>query len=166
MIARDIPLAFRYLLKNNIFFTKEMKCYNISTQKEIPMINNSGSNGFCIGRKFVSLTRIKKNLVKLNDIQNYKITTEDVFTAVCNQYNCSTDDLKGKSRQNGLDDARLMLTMILHRFISPNQKVIAELISRKQSRVSELLDIGWSYYNIARAFRNNYNLIEDKLKWN
>lgn len=46
-------------------FTRCKKCFNAKTGREIKMILNGGSIGFCINGKFISLSAIRKRLQKI-----------------------------------------------------------------------------------------------------
>ena len=49
----------------NYQFNKEGKCLNIKTNKEVKMILNGRSKGFCLNGKFQSLSKIRPQLKKI-----------------------------------------------------------------------------------------------------
>jgi hypothetical protein len=56
---------YRLSFANNYVFTKNGKCFNLKTNREIKMVLNGYTKGFNIQGKFYSLNTLRKNLEKI-----------------------------------------------------------------------------------------------------
>jgi hypothetical protein len=67
MTTISIEIACVWKLKdaNHYLFTKDGRCYNAQTGRELKQAYNSRCIGFYIKGKFRSLTKIKKQLEKI-----------------------------------------------------------------------------------------------------
>jgi len=58
-----------FIPDTNYYFTKDGRCFNVKSCREIRRILNGGSKGFVINGKFESLERIRPMLKKVETIE-------------------------------------------------------------------------------------------------
>lgn len=63
-ISVNYTLIWQVSFADNYQFTKDGKCFNTKTGKQIRQVYNSGSIGYNIRGKFYSLSFLRKNLQK------------------------------------------------------------------------------------------------------
>lgn len=66
-ITVTYTLDFELNFASKYKFTKCKKCFNIKTGREIKQRLNGGSFGYYIDGKFMSLTKLRKHLVRIKD---------------------------------------------------------------------------------------------------
>jgi hypothetical protein len=172
VIAMDISLTYKYKSNNNYFFDRDFKCYNVVTEKEVPLRKQGGSLGFNINRKFIPLSKIKTpsgsptdNLEKIATRRLApKITKEGIIQAICERFEVSEAQMYGRSIKGDLGNARKIWAMLLDKYISNNNTIVANLMGRKSaSSTFELIDEGEALRGSNKAFENAYNIIESVL---
>lgn len=167
IVSSEIGLVYMYKHNQlkNYQFTKDFRCFNILTEKELNLVSPNGRCfGFNIGGKFVSLSKIKSNV---EPIKTHKVraTANDVFSLVQKRFNVTASQLKGKSRQNDLDLARQILAMLLYEFVVRSKKVVAALMNRKSmDSTFELIEKGQSQLQHDKALANHYYSIKEQLE--
>jgi len=165
IVSNEIGLVYMYKHNHNFQLTKDWRCFNILTEKELTLVSPNGRCfGFNIGGKFISLTKIKKNV---EPIKTHKVraTANDVFSLVQKRFNVTASQLKGKSRQNDLDLARQILAMLLYEFVVRSKKVVSALMNRKSmDSTFELIEKGQSQLTIDKALANHYYSIKEQLE--
>lgn len=64
-ISRTYDLVWQYGESTKYKFTKEGRCFNTQTNRELKKTLVGGSVGFCLNGGFVSLTKIRPKLIKI-----------------------------------------------------------------------------------------------------
>jgi len=67
VISRHIDLVWFIKEANNYRFTKDGRCFNLKSGREIKRTLVGYTEGFCLNGKFQSLSKIRKQLVKIED---------------------------------------------------------------------------------------------------
>lgn len=67
MITTEHTLVYQHKEHNNYQFTKDGRCFNKKTGKELNQIINSRCIGYCIKGKFISLTRLITQIEKIEN---------------------------------------------------------------------------------------------------
>lgn len=165
VVSGEIGFVFRYKHNQIYSLTKDYRCFNTLTEKELNLVSPNGRCfGFNIAGKFKSLTHIKKNCIPIR-VHKVRATANDIFTLVGKQFNVTMSQLKGKSRENDLDLARQVLAMLLYEYVSNSKKVVASLMNRKSmSSTFELIEEGIAQLNTNKPLENHYYSIKDKLE--
>ena len=68
-ISITYTLVWKLSYADNYQWTKDGKCFNVLTGKQIKQCYNSGCIGYYIKGKFHSLKHLRKQLIKINNIR-------------------------------------------------------------------------------------------------
>ena len=63
-ISKHIEISWHIIGYDNYSFGKDKKLYNLKTGKEIKQTINCYSKGYWIGRKFLTLNKLKQLLIR------------------------------------------------------------------------------------------------------
>ena len=70
VITVNYPLVWALKFNNNYGFTSCGKCFNIKRRKELKQVMQGGSIGYNIAGRFYTITRLKKEFIKIPQKQN------------------------------------------------------------------------------------------------